>query len=201
MKIHFVPKKCQELCNCFVVEFFFNFKNQNLNLLTSFFFFSFQFFNVASLGASKEIFSISWLPWKLLTKNCAKTKRLGQNVTKFCPKTIFSQIHTPKKFPKKWKLWYKLLHITRMWKISTNKNTATNFPCSILWFRWFFRKLKFGILATRRGCGISQSSSYLIRLLPLVKDGTLVINTVGAMKLPKLPLKFDPKSPNGFSNE
>ncbi len=48
---------------------------------------------------------------------------------------------------------------------------------------------------------ISQSSSYLIRSLPLVKDATFVINTVGAMKLPKLPLEFDPKSPNGFFNE
>lgn len=71
--------------------------------------------------------------------------------------------------PKKWNLWYKLLHITRMWKISTNKNTATNFPSSILWFRWFLKKLKFGILPIRRGCVISQSSCYLLRLLPLVK--------------------------------
>jgi len=29
-----------------------------------------------------------------------ETKCLGQNVTKFSPKTIFSQIHTPKNSPK-----------------------------------------------------------------------------------------------------
>jgi hypothetical protein len=37
---------------------------------------------------------------KIVEKHCAKTKCLGQNVTKFSPKTNFSLIHTPKNSPK-----------------------------------------------------------------------------------------------------